>query len=64
MKQKTKKAAKKRFQFSGSGKVLRRHTSQAHFNARDTGQETRRKHKDDLVSPSDLPRITRLLPYN
>ncbi|MEX1997985.1 MAG: 50S ribosomal protein L35 [Candidatus Andersenbacteria bacterium] len=64
MKQKTKKAAKKRFYFSGKGKVQHRHVGQAHFNARDTGKDTRDKHGGQSVDRTDLGRITRLLPYN
>ncbi len=62
-KQKTKQAAKKRFSFSAKGKVLRRATKQAHFNALDSGKESRRKHSDENVSKSDLDRIEALLPY-
>ncbi len=63
-KQKTKKAASKRFTFSSKGKVKHRHVKQAHFNALATGSETRRKHHDKKVSPADLGRIARLLPYS
>lgn len=62
-KQKTKKAASKRFSFSSKGKAMHRHTHQAHFNARSTGNETRRKHHDNPVDSTDLGRIERLLPY-
>lgn len=63
MKQKSKQAAKKRFSFSGKGKVMRRHVGQAHFNARNSGEQTRRKHGANGVDNTDLDRITRLLPY-
>jgi len=63
MKQKTKKAAKKRFHASAAGKVQRRRTKQAHFNARSTGNETRKKHGDQSVDSSDLARVARLVPY-
>ncbi|OGY31187.1 MAG: hypothetical protein A3C02_04080 [Candidatus Andersenbacteria bacterium RIFCSPHIGHO2_02_FULL_45_11] len=63
MKQKTKKAAKKRFFLSSTGKVQRRSTKIAHFNGLDTGNETRRKHNDHQVDKTDLGRIQRLLPY-
>jgi ribosomal protein L35 len=63
MKQKTKKAAKKRFFFSSTGKAQRRHTKQSHFNARATGNETRKKHPDKLVAASDLKNLKSLLPY-
>jgi large subunit ribosomal protein L35 len=64
MKQKTKKAAKKRFSFSSTGKVKHRAIGQAHFNARSNGSETRRKHHDRPVNTTDLGRIETLLPYN
>lgn len=62
-KQKTKKAAKKRFQVSSSGKVRRLHTHRAHFNGKDSGNETRHKHREQGVHKTDLGRIERLLPY-
>ncbi|MBI3251394.1 MAG: 50S ribosomal protein L35 [Candidatus Andersenbacteria bacterium] len=64
MKQKTKQAAKKRFNFSSTGKVKHRTIGQAHFNSRAKGSETRRKHHDGLVAPADMGRIEQLLPYN
>lgn len=64
MKQKTKKAANKRFSFSSKGKAQRRHIGQAHFNSRNTGKESRQKHGALNVDATDLGRIERLLPYN
>lgn len=64
MKQKTKKAAAKRFFFSSTGKVQRRATKQAHFNGLDTGNESRKKHSDHLIHKDDASRIKRLLPYS
>ncbi|HLC49190.1 MAG TPA: 50S ribosomal protein L35 [Candidatus Andersenbacteria bacterium] len=63
MKQKTKKAAAKRFFFSSTGKVQRRATKQAHFNGLDSGRESRKKHSDHLIHKSDAGRINRLIPY-
>lgn len=62
-KQKTKKAASKRFQFSSTGKVSRRAIGQAHFNARATGNQTRHKHRDKGIDITDLHRLDRLIPY-
>lgn len=62
-KQKTKKAAKKRFTFSSKGKVEFRTTKQAHFNAKASGNETRRKHSDQSLHPTDKGRVQDLLPY-
>lgn len=64
MKQKTNKAASKRFHFTARGKARRRHVRQAHFNARATGDENRSKHVEQPVDQSDLARLTELLPYN
>lgn len=63
MKQKTNKAAKKRFHFSSTGQARRRHTKQSHFNARASGNETRKKHLDRPVAASDRKHIKSLLPY-
>ena len=62
MKQKTNSAAKKRFNITASGKIKRRPVHQSHFNARDKGQEGRRKRKDHMVNISDIPRVKQLLP--
>lgn len=62
-KQKTKKAAKKRFAFSAAGKVKRLRVGQSHFNARANGAATRKKHNDQHVDSTDQGRIVRLLPY-
>lgn len=63
MKQKTNKSASKRFSLSGRGKFRRRVVSQSHFNAKDTGDETRRKHASKMVTPADHGRLKELLPY-
>ncbi|MDP3997937.1 MAG: 50S ribosomal protein L35 [Candidatus Andersenbacteria bacterium] len=64
MKQKSKKAASKRFHFSSTGKAQHRAVRQAHFNARATGNETRKKHPDRNVDASDYGRLREVLPYN
>ena len=61
--QKTKKAASKRFTVSANGKVKFRTTKQAHFNAKASGDETRRKHSDRSLHPTDENRVQDLLPY-
>lgn len=63
MKQKTKKAASKRFTFSANGKAQHRAIGQAHFNSRQSGNAVRRKHANRSVDSSDNGRIERLLPY-
>jgi large subunit ribosomal protein L35 len=62
-KQKTKKAAKKRFFFSSTGKVQRRSIGQAHFNGLESGNKTRKKHNDKQIHKADAKRIPKLLPY-
>lgn len=62
MKQKTNKAAKKRFARSAKGKIKHRPVHQSHFNGKDSGDQTRRKHKDHLVNSADSDRIQELLP--
>ncbi|MDD4994930.1 MAG: 50S ribosomal protein L35 [Patescibacteria group bacterium] len=49
MKPKTKKAYSKRFTITKSGKVLKRYCGQDHFNARDSGNQTRKKRRDTSV---------------
>jgi ribosomal protein L35 len=63
MKQKSKQAARKRFTITAGGKLRRRATHQAHFNARETGQEVRRKHAYRGVDASDMARVAEVLPY-
>jgi len=50
MKQKTNKRISKTFWLTGSGKVRRRKTGQAHFNARESGNTTKNKRSDLTVS--------------
>lgn len=63
MKQKTNRAANKRFNFSSRGKARHLTIHQSHFNAKDTGDETRRKHSDRLVKNADQANLRTLLPY-
>lgn len=62
MKQKTKKAARKRFHISATGKVRRLKTGQSHFNGKESGNTTRGKHREKGVDATDLGRIERLMP--
>lgn len=63
MKQKTKSAAAKRFKVSAKGKVQHLPPNRSHFNARDTGDESRRKRGNAGVSSADRQRVQELLPY-
>lgn len=64
MKLKTNRSAAKRFKVTKSGKVLRRKAGQNHFNAKDSGNTKRKKHRE-LPIPNAYPKkeLTRLLPY-
>ena len=60
---KTHKGAAKRFQFSGSGKVMRTRHMKSHLR-RNKSARTKREFDEMLVvSPADEKRIARLLPY-
>lgn len=63
MRQKTKQAAFKRFSVSARGKVRHRRVHQSHFNAKDAGEQTRRKHAPVPLAAADRARIVKLLPY-
>ncbi|MBI4117329.1 MAG: 50S ribosomal protein L35 [Parcubacteria group bacterium] len=58
-----KKALLKRIKITGKGKMLRRQTRLNHFNAKDTGQGTRRKRKDSIITKSDQKAMKQLLPF-
>jgi ribosomal protein L35 len=50
MKQKTNKRISKTFWETGSGKLMRRKSGQAHFNARERGNTTTGKRRDLVVN--------------
>jgi large subunit ribosomal protein L35 len=60
-KQKTKRAAMKRFKRTGSGKLKRFHANHTHILTKTTRKRTNRLKKADLVSSADFPRVNRLL---
>ena len=60
-KQKTKRAAMKRFKTTGSGKLKRWHANQSHILTKMTRTRKNRLKKGDLVSSADFPRVSRLL---
>lgn len=62
-KQKTRKAAAKRFRVSARGKALRRHTMQDHFNVGRPKKTIRGRRRDRTVSRADKKRLARLLPF-
>ncbi|HCM45653.1 MAG: 50S ribosomal protein L35 [Candidatus Yanofskybacteria bacterium RIFCSPLOWO2_02_FULL_45_10] len=60
---KTNKSAAKRFRVSGKGKLMRRPVKQNHYNARDTGNETRRKKGYKGLTKDEDKNIRKVLPY-
>ena len=62
-KMKTKKAAKKRFRVSGTGRVRRPKGGGNHGMQEKSRKRLRRLRKNDMVDKSFEARIKRLLPY-
>lgn len=60
-KQKTKRAAKKRFRLTASGEVRRRHAFKSHILTKKHPKRKRRLRKATVASGADRRRITRLL---
>lgn len=63
VKQKTHKAAAKRFVITKRGKVLRRYTQQDHFNVGRSKKTIRKRRRDLTISPADARRLVRELPF-
>lgn len=61
---KTHKATVKRFKKTANNKLLQRKAGQDHFNARDTGNATRKKRLDISASNTISKTIHKLTPYN
>jgi len=61
---KTHKATSKRFCLTGKGKIKQRKAGQDHFNARNTGDETRSKRRDSITTDTLNKTIKQLIPYN
>ena len=62
-KMKTNRGARKRFRFTGSGKVRRNKSLSNHFLTKKTTKRKRKLRQSTLVSASDERRIKKLLPY-
>ncbi|MFZ5623698.1 MAG: 50S ribosomal protein L35 [Gemmatimonadota bacterium] len=60
-KMKTKRAAVKRFTWTGTGKLKRFHANHSHILTKKSRKRKNRLKKADLVSAADLPRVSRLL---
>jgi len=61
---KTHKATVKRFTKTKTNKLMRRKAGQDHFNARNTGDETRSKRRDISTTDTLNKTIKQLIPYN
>jgi large subunit ribosomal protein L35 len=60
-KQKTNKAAKKRFKLTGAGRLLRRHAMQSHNLEKKSAKRRRSFHGDHAVDSADDRSVRRLL---
>lgn len=61
-KQKTRKAAAKRFKVTGTGKVLRYNSRQRHLLEHESSKVKRNRRGPVEVSSADLPRVKSMLP--
>ncbi len=60
-KQKTNRAAKKRFKVSGAGRLLRRHAMKSHNLEKKTSKRKRAFRRDHAVEGQDAREVRRLL---
>jgi large subunit ribosomal protein L35 len=63
MKQKTRKSVSKKVKVTGSGKLVRRHTKQNHYNTRESGNFKRSKKRDQGFFKADEVNVKKALPY-
>lgn len=62
-KQKTNRAAAKRFKKTASGSLKRRKAYKSHILTKKTRKRKRSLRRPDMVSPSDERKLKKLLPY-
>ena len=62
-KMKTKGSAKKRFKFTGSGKIKRKHAFKSHILTKKSTKRKRHLRSMNQVAQSDKALIVRMLPY-
>ena len=60
-KMKTHSGAKKRFRVTGSGKIMREQANRRHLLEHKTSRRTRRLAVEQVVAPSDVKKIKKLL---
>lgn len=63
-KMKTKRAAKKRFKITGSGKVMRRQTGQRHLLSKKSSRRKRRLSDERVVKGREGRTVKTLMPYD
>jgi len=61
---KTNKAAAKRFQKTGSGKIKRWHAFKSHILTKKSRKRKRNLRKDVIVDPASMGQLKKLLPYS
>ena len=57
---KTNKSFLKRIKITGRGKIMKRPPHQNHFNAKDSGNQTRQK-RGDIIAPRELVKSAKSL---
>jgi len=60
---KTKKAIKKRFKMTASGKLMRKHSKKNHILTKKNGKKIRQLRKLTVIGPAESKRIELGLPY-
>jgi large subunit ribosomal protein L35 len=60
-KMKTHSGSAKRFRVTGTGKIMRRRASRAHYNEHKSSRVTRRLYNEVPVAPADVRQIRKLL---
>ena len=60
-KMKTHSGAKKRFRFTGTGKIMHRKAGKMHLNEHKPTSQTRRLTGDAVLEPGDAARVRRML---
>ncbi len=58
---KTNKSLSKRIKITGSGKIMKRHPGQNHFNSKDSGNVTRAKHKNKQAPHEMIDKVKAII---
>jgi len=59
---KTRKSLLTRIKVTGRKKIMKRKVHQGHFNAKDSGNQTRKKRKDSNVSANETKKFKKIIP--